>query len=45
MEEMFKQASGKTIGIQELVNTWVIAGILSITPVTVSLAVFFFEST
>ncbi|EAE6827979.1 ABC transporter permease [Listeria monocytogenes] len=40
MEEMFKQASGKTIGIQELVNTWVIAGILSITPVTVSLAVF-----
>ncbi|MBC2308542.1 ABC transporter permease [Listeria welshimeri] len=40
MEEMFKQASGKTTGVEELVNTWVIAGILSITPVTVSLAVF-----
>ncbi|MBC2255723.1 ABC transporter permease [Listeria ivanovii] len=40
MEQMFKEASEKTIGVAELVNTWVIAGILSITPVTVSLAVF-----
>ncbi|MBF2671689.1 ABC transporter permease [Listeria seeligeri] len=40
MEEMFEQAAQKTTGITELVNTWVIAGILSITPVTVSLAVF-----
>ncbi|AIS59410.1 ABC-type uncharacterized transport system, permease component [Listeria ivanovii subsp. londoniensis] len=40
MEQMFKEASEKTIGVAELVNTWVIAGILSITPVTVSLGVF-----
>ncbi|MBC6297283.1 ABC transporter permease [Listeria sp. FSL L7-1517] len=40
MEQMFKEASEKTIGVAELVNSWVIAGILSITPVTVSLAVF-----
>lgn len=40
MEQMFEQAAQKKTGITELVNTWVIAGILSITPVTVSLAVF-----
>ncbi|AIS62241.1 ABC transporter permease [Listeria ivanovii] len=40
MEQMFEQAAQQTTGVGELVDTWVIAGILSITPVTVSLAVF-----
>lgn len=40
MEQMFEQAAQQTTGVGELVDAWVIAGILSITPVTVSLAVF-----